>query len=152
MINLIEIFKDFKGLSFIGLTTETVVKLKGGKSNPFQGRVVKRSRIGGMVYKTDNTNTYLNQVKKEIPDFQLSARKWGERVNNLPIIQHKGAQYLELIIQTAKAEYLLDGEVVERDTIEGLEPSKKGAHSVIVRDYKAESIRELRINGQEYRA
>ena len=150
-LDLLSLFENLKGLSFIGLTTETEVKLKGGNSNPFKGRVIKRSRIGGFIYNTDKTNAYVNKVRKEIPDFEPKARKWGSRINNSPVIMHNGAQYLEIIIQSAKAEYLLDGELVERESIQGIESRNDGPHSVIIRDYSAESIKEIRFKGVEYK-
>ena len=146
-------FENFSGLTFVGITAETKVRLTGGKSNPHKDRITKISRVSGLVYKTDNTNTYQNQVRKEIPNFEPQARRWGNRVNNLPVIMHNGAQYLELIIQNAKTEgYFLDGQPIDKSEIEGLPEKKLGKHSVIVRDYSAESIKEIRINGQEYKA
>lgn len=65
--NIRTVLAALRGVSFIGLDQETLVKLKGGKGNPMQGRVTKR--VTGstvLVAANKNTNTYQNMVRNRI--------------------------------------------------------------------------------------
>ena len=160
---------NVNGSSFIGLDTVTVPTLKGGKKNPHQGRVTKRV-IGSsvMVFQNKNTNGYENMIRRRLlnegknPDsFELSERKWGTRLENLPIVKHdKDAitkHYLEVIfLKAGKVEYLLDGSPVQKDSIIGLEESAEGEqggldNKVVIRTFEVNSIVRLRVDGAEYR-
>lgn len=162
---LINAVAAIQGASFIGIDTHTDVKLTGGKKNPQQGRVTKRM-TGAVVqaFTNQNVNAYAEMVKRRLvaegkpaSDFQLSPRAWGVRVPNMPIVEHNGAYYLEAIFhKPGKSEYLLDGVVVPESAIQGLPAATAGEQGgledkVIIRTFKAESITELRINGQAYK-
>lgn len=161
---LINAVAAIQGASFIGIDTHTDVKLTGGQKNPQQGRVTKRM-LGAtvMAFTHQNVNAYKAMVQRRLAaegkdpeDFKLSERAWGVRVPNMPIVEHKGSYYLEVIfLKPGKAEYLLDGVVVPAESIQGLPPKREGEQGgledkVIIRDFKAESITELRINGQAF--
>lgn len=149
-MKLSNIFKGLCGVSFISITTKTTPVLTGGKKNEMQGLIVKRSVVNGYVFTNTNTNTYLNAVKKLVPDFVLSARRWGTRLENLPVVEHKDTEYLELIIQSvSKTEYFLNDEPIKKSDIIGLKVSK-ATNGVVIRDYKAASIESLRYNKQEF--
>lgn len=161
---LINAVQAISGGSFVGIDTHVDVKLTGGKKNPQQGRVTKRmTGATCMAFTNQNVNAYKEMVQRRLgkegkdpEDFQLKERAWGTRVPNMPIVEHNGAYYLEVIfMKPGKVEYLLDGVVVPESAIEGLPAKKEGEQGgledkVIIRDYKAESITELRINGQVF--
>lgn len=161
---LINAVSAFAGASFIGIDTHTDVKLTGGKKNPQQGRVTKRM-TGAVVqaFTNTNVNAYAAMVQRRLvkegkpaTDFVLSPRAWGVRVPNMPIVEHNGAYYFEAIFhKPGNSEYLLDGAVVPASSIQGLPARDEGEQGgledkVIIRTFKAESITELRINGQVF--
>jgi hypothetical protein len=161
---LINAVANINGASFVGLDTHTDVTLTGGKQNPHQGRVTKRM-IGATVMSFQNKNfsAYEAMIKRRLvvegkqpEDFKLGERAWGVRLPNMPIVEHKGEYYLEVIfMQPGKVEYLLDGAVVPANFIIGLKSSNAGEQGgledkVIIRTFKADSITELRIDGQAF--
>lgn len=168
MINLKPLFTDVHGNTFIGLDTVTVPKLKGGKSNPHQGKVTKvMTGASVMVFTNQNSNGYENMVirrliqeGKDPSTFELGERAWGTRIPGLPIVEHKDAQYLEVIfLRPGKVSYLLDGKEVDKSEIQGLEEAAVSEESqggldnkVYIRTFKAESITRLVINGNEIAA
>lgn len=165
-ISLIETMAEVSGSSFIGLDTVTTPKLRGGKSNPMQGRVQKHmTGASVMVFQNKKSHGYDNMVKRRLEkegknpeSFKLSPRKWGERIENLPVVVHNGKEYLEVIfLHSGKTFYTLDGKQIERDHIEGLEAKPEGhqgslENKVIIRTFAADSITEIRINGQAFTA
>lgn len=162
---LISAVQHIQGASFVGIDTHVDVKLTGGKKNPQQGRVTKRmTGATVMAFTNQNVNAYHEMVKRRLgkegkspEDFALSERAWGTRVPNLPIVEHNGNYYFEVIfMKPGTVEYLLDGVVVPESAIQGLPPKREGEQGgledkVIIRDYKCESIVELRIDGKAYR-
>lgn len=165
--HIADIMADLKGTTIVGITTETNVKLKGGKKNPFQGRVTKRMLSGNcMVFCNQLSNGYENMVKRRLEKegmnadgFTLGKRVWGNRVINTPFVMHKGQLYLETIfIQKPKGIiYLVDGVETPKDEIEGLPvekpvEGKQGGleDKVIIRTFKTDNIKSLRYGGKEY--
>lgn len=153
------------GASFIGIDTLTTVKLTGGKKNEMQGRVQK-STVGSsvMVFQNKNSNGYSNMVKRRLEaegknseTFEVKPRTWGVRISGTPLVEHKGAYYLEVIfLKAGENAYLLDGKPIKKDLIVGL-PEKKteGTQSglenkVIIRSYKIDSISRISINKEVY--
>lgn len=162
--NLREIISTIKGTTFAGIDTITEVKLKGGKKNPFQGRVQKKTTGANvMLYNDSSKNVYGNMVKNRMikegkdPDtFELKPRTWGVRVENSPFIEHKDKFYLECIfISPGKSVYLVDGIETPKEEIEGLETEKKVSETsqggienkVILRTFSLDSIQEVRLKG-----
>lgn len=100
--------------------------------------------------------------------FEVQARKWGERIPNTPIIRHVKAGevhpsfYIDTIFLNAgKTEYLLDGQPIDEDKIEGLKKveAKEGAHiqgglkaenQIIVRSIGLASVLAIRTGGTNY--
>lgn len=154
------------GGTFVGLDTETVVTLKGGKKNPMQGRITKRM-TGAQVMCFSNTNgsAYDAMVKRRLAaegkdptSFELSPRAWGERVPNTSFVAHKGKHYLEVIfLRAGKAEFFLDGAAIQRDEIEGLEEARESTgqggleNKVVIRTFALDSVTALRANGKEFK-
>lgn len=160
-----EALSNVQGSTFVGLDTETVVKLKGGKKNEMQGRVTKRM-VGAntMLFTNSNTNGYQNMVKKRLESegkdpesFELKPRAWGTRIANTPFVEHKGTHYLETIfLNSGETEYFLDGKPIEKDEIEGL-PAERSTNAeaqggldnqVTLRTFKVDSITSIRVNGE----
>ena len=166
MNNIYELINNnVNGSTFISIDTETGVKLKGGKSNPLQGRVTKRTTGSNvMVFQNKSTNGYENMVERRLisegkdpSEFKLQPRKWGTRIDNTPFVEHKGQYYLEVIFLSAgDTEVLVDGEVADKSTIEGYPTTKVEGNQggldnkVIVRSFKIDSIDTIRINKQQY--
>ena len=166
MNKLQKLLAGVNGASFISIDTETVPTLKGGKSNPHQGRVTKVSRGASvMVFQNKNTNAYENMVERRLKaegkdpaSFTLGPRAWGTRIEGTPFIEHKGETYLEVIFLKAPKEtvYFLDGKEVDASEIQGLEADKPNADSqgglenkVIIRTFKCDSITTIRVDGLE---
>ena len=159
------------GASFISLVTETVPTIRktidtpdGRQPNPDFGRVTKRIEgLNVMVFTNMNSSGYENMVKRRLekegknPDtFELSERKWGTRVPNLPIVEHKGEDYLEVIVLSkGKAVYFVDGVETSPADIQGFTQPKKAEQGglddkVEVRTFKASSVKEITINKQTH--
>jgi hypothetical protein len=166
---LVQVFSQVNGASFVGLDSLTEVKLLGGKKNPQQGRVTKRMTGAQiMVFQNKNVNGYEAMVHRRLTaegknpaTFELGERAWGTRVPNMPIVEHLKdgvvKYYLEVIFLSAgTTEYLLDGQVVPAAQIQGLEARGEGAqggldNKVIIRTFAADSVTEVRVNGQVFR-
>lgn len=161
---LINAVANINGASFVGLDTHTDVTLTGGKQNPMQGRVTKRM-VGATVMSFQNKNfsAYEAMVKRRLAaenkdpsNFVLGERAWGTRVPNMPIVEHKGEYYLEVIFMNPGiVSYELDGNPIPASAIIGLKAPAAGEQGgledkVIIRTFKAESITELRIDGQVF--
>lgn len=153
------------GNTIISIDTLTEVKLKGGKSNPYQGRVQKLT-IGNTVqiFANKTTNGYENMVKRRLVgegkdpnNFELSPRAWGTRLEGIPFVEHKGEHYLEVIfIKPGETSFLLDGEEIDPEDIEGLECAPIGGEQggledkVVLRTFKCDSILRIKAFGQEH--
>jgi hypothetical protein len=162
--DLVNAVININGASFVGLDTHTDVTLAGGKKNPMQGRVTKRM-IGASVMSFQNKNfsAYEAMVKRRLAtegknpeDFKLSERAWGVRIPNMPIVEHKGNYYLEVIfMKPGNSTYYLDGAPIAPVDIIGLPVTNAGEqggldNKVILRTFAAESITELRIDGKVF--
>lgn len=151
------------GSAFAGIDTITDVTLTGGKKNPQQGRVTKvmnGAHIQLFSNKNGN-NAYENMVNKRLAaegkpaDFQVSPRKWGHRVKDVPMVEHNGELYLEAVfIKAGAVHYLLDGQPVAESDIIGLPVKKEYEdqqggvdNKVQLRTFKLSSIKALRIAG-----
>lgn len=165
-----EIVSSVKGTTFAGLTTRTSVKLLGGKKNPMQGRVEKLTENSNVIiYSNSEKSGYGEMVKrrmlkegKDPSEFKMKPRVWGVRVGNSPFIEHKDKYYFECIfVNPGKVTYFLDGEVIEKDEIEGLpkpkekdevkEDTSQGGieDKVILRTFSLDSIVSIKINKDE---
>jgi hypothetical protein len=120
-----------------------------------------------MVFQNKNKHGYAEMVKRRLiqegkapESFNLKPRKWGTRIPNLPIVEHKGEQYLEVIfLNTGKTSYTLDGNPIAKEQIEGLkstpfnEDAQGGLNNqVVVRTFKASNITGLTINKKKLTA
>ena len=167
VFSLTNILAEVNGGSFISIDTTTTPTLSGGNANPMKGRIQKHNtRASVMVFQNKKTNAYANMVKRRLlaegkdPDlFKLSPRAWGTRLQGTPLVEHKGALYLEVIfLASGQTSYTLDGQPIDKDSIEGLNDkpteSKQGGldNNVIVRTFKLDSVTRLSIGDKEYTA
>jgi len=130
---------------------------KGG--NPFYGRIQKvetRHVLFNWIYE-NSVNAQRTKEGIEVP-FQAQARKWGEKIQGTPLIQHKGKFYAEAK-PTGKAQstiWLCDGAVIELSEIQKyLTVPKRAAtqqteKEIKVRDYSMDSIAEVKMLGQYF--
>jgi len=165
---LINAVANINGASFVGLDTHTDVTLTGGKKNPMQGRVTKKM-VGATVMSFQNKNfsAYEAMVKRRLTAeekdpaaFTLGERAWGTRVPNMPIVEHfkdgDTKYYLEVIfLNSGTVSYYLDGAPIAPADIVGLPVERQGGQGgledkVILRTFAADSITELRIDGQVF--
>lgn len=178
-----QLLASFRGATFASLDTVTIPQLLGGKKNPFKGKVEKHClghRV--MLFTNTNSNAYLNKVRRHLeregknPDsFELSPRRWGERLPNSPIVQHNGKHYLEVVfLESGDVEYRASetilysphvdsfdapmcwnaGEVIPKHCIQGLNERSGSEHQglddkVIVRCFALDSIKAIRAFHEE---
>lgn len=158
-------FVGVSGASFVGLDTETPVPLTGGRKNPMQNRVTKRT-LGAnvMVFQNKRANGYKNMVSRRllqegiVEEFNLSPRQWGKRIENTPFIEHvkdgEVRHYLEVIfLNSGNSQYFLDGKTIDKKDIVGLQEKKESeqgglGNKVIVRTFSLDNLKSVRIDGK----
>lgn len=164
-MNLRDIVSDHvNGASFISIDTNTSVTLRGGKKNPFQGRV-RKTCIGStvMVFQNKRVNGYdamvrrrLEKEGKDAEAFILSPRTWGVRIPNEPFVEHNGKLYLEVIfLKAGETKYWVDGMETTKSEIEGLEDKDEAEqggldNKVILRTIMTSNVTALTIDGSRY--
>jgi hypothetical protein len=158
-MSLFDVLKTVSGAKIVSLVVETVPDMITPKANPLFGRLVKRSYINGMIgFRYENSVN--NQLAREgvEADFVSHPRKWGNRIEGTPLVEHKGTHYLEVKIEKVyDTKYILDGKEVSKDVVaQHLRPAKEGSgrqgteKAVILRDYKLDSITALNMGGRQY--
>lgn len=159
MANIREILKNVNGASFISIDTITPVALKGGKKNPFQGRVTKKvTGSNVMVFQNKTTNAYENMVNRRLlkegkaDTFEVGPRAWGVRIENTPFVEHKGQLYLEVIFLSAGEREILVDDQPYHGAIEGMsatdETAEQGGldNKVIIRTYNVANITHITVD------
>ncbi len=164
--------ENVSGTSFIGLDTETEVALKGGKSNPYKGRVTKKmtgasvmvfSNTGGSAYESVVKNRLIKEGKDPMT-FSVGPRAWGTRIEGTPFIEHNEKLYLEVIfLKSGKTEYFVDGKPQDdMSEIPGFEkkeeatvvnPESQGGieNKVVIRTFDVGNVTEIRVDHDVYR-
>jgi hypothetical protein len=162
--------RQVNGSTFIALTTVTPVDVYakvGGVPNPHRGVVCKVTEGSSiMVFQNKNVNGYEAMVKRRLvkegkdpASFELKPRKWGQRLEGLPIVEHNGQYYLEVIfLKPGRTHYLINGKPIDKKDIIGLKPDpvvddeQQGGvnDKVIIRTYKFQSIQSITINKDTY--
>lgn len=150
---------NVKGTGFVGFDTETQVKLTGGKKNPLQGRVTKRTTgLTGMIFSDKESNGYENQVNRELAKlgitdtFKAGSSRWGHHIPGTPFIEHKDNMYLQVILtgKSKQTKYYVDGIETPVDEIQGLPKRQPIKNNVNCKRFKFDSITCLRYNRKEY--
>lgn len=156
---------NVNGSTFVNIDTSTDVKLTGGKKNPLQGKVTKKT-VGSnvMVFQNKTNSSYDAMVKRRLEkegksadSFKLSPRTWGTRMDDQPFVEHKGQHYLEVIfLKPGESHYEVNGVKTPSELIAGLPaPKVEGkqgglSDSVIIRTFKTSSITKVNINKESY--
>jgi hypothetical protein len=157
------LIERIQGNTFVSMDCVTEPKLSGGQSNPHQGRVAKKT-TGLRVQLFNNTtkNAYEAMVTRRRQGegndqpFKVKPLQWGRHVPGTPYIEHNGNLYIQTICHNSgESIYLLDGEVTDKDAIQGL-PKPQGSgrqeleddNAVIVRTFKLDSIVAMRMFGE----
>lgn len=168
------IFGQVNGASFVGIDTVTVptmrktlgdVRGKAATPNPHYGRVLKHG-VGHnvMVFQNKKSNAYENMVEKRLIQegkdptaFELQPRKWGNRINGSPFVEHNDKLYLEVIfLKPGLCFYSLDGVRTSEEMLMGLpvghEEAEQGGldNKVVIRTFGFETIKRVTIDGQTY--
>ena len=133
-------------------------------NNPYFERVTKTQKSNVFINFDYAASVNRKLVKEgKVADFVAKPRKWGEKLTGTPLVFHNTKYYLETRFLGAEpqVEYNLDGEITDKSVFElylkkenvkatvknqGLEEDE----IVILRDFKVENVRQLRINGTTY--
>lgn len=158
-MNIELLVNQIKGCTFAGLDTFTPIKLRGGKSNPQIGQIFK-SNVGSNVMLAANYEAMINRrLEAEGVDqnFTISPLKWGERIEQTPLIFHNDEVYLQTIfIKSGTVSYFQNLTEIAQDSIVGFPtppqaPVQAGLENkVIVRTYNIRHIQALRMIGGRY--
>lgn len=149
----------------ISALTDTRARKTG---NPYS-EVLKLTHVNGFVNVDYSASVERQQTKDGQPvGFEARPHKWGDRVGNTPLRQHRENGKLYLTIQPKR---ILDKQVffgrnptsgalvsVPKSVIAPFLPEKRSAapsqgveHEVVTRDYSLENITAITLNGQAYR-
>lgn len=127
----------------VRLSWESTPKLKGGKSNTQQGRVTKLSTATVTLGATGVYATRKVDEGEFASSDEVQKRKWGSRVGNTCIIEHKGAEYVEFYVDgTPETSYFLDNAEIRKDEVVGLPDNRRDSNVMIV-TVKAENVKLL---------
>ena len=149
---------DGTGTSFEGMDCKVLVKMRK-TGNRWHNRVYKFYSVN-TVSNANYTNSVNRQREREglEADFMALPRTWGERIGKSPVIQHKGQFYFSVHINTVTTDVTyqdVDGNDVAKEDFAEFLPkpsaSRQGVENeVITRDYKIESILQIRMKGYTY--
>jgi len=156
--SIIDLLINYNGHSFVGLTTLTDARAKK-TGNPF-GKILKKTRLLANIgfHYANSLNSQAKREGKEI-DFDIKPRRWGVRLPNTPLVEHKGKHYLEYKAEDVQSvEYFTEeGEQIEKSEIEQFLPQKSASSTqkeldkkIILRDVAIENIISLRISKKVY--
>lgn len=163
-IEIPKLLEAVNGSTIMTITTATVLPLLGGKNNPMVGKVKKiTDGTSVMAFQNKKTNGYAAMVQRRLNkegknvEFELSPRKWGTRVPNMPIVEHGEERYLEVIVlKPGYVYYELDGKLINPSAIQGMKPEPPKAEQgglddkVIIKAYNFDSIRAMTINKEQH--
>jgi len=163
--NLISRLEQIKGSRIItieALTKETRLRAKDsfGNPNPYWGKLLKLSRVNGLInwsYENAVNNQRVREGQPLLPDgsierFKSLPRAWGVRKIGTPFIEHKGKVYIEMMVLNSSHQYVVDDEYInEADITSFLAPKKESSRqktkkSIILRDYAIDNILRVKMN------
>ena len=116
------------------------VRLQGGKKNSMVDNVTKEYKMEVVL---TEKGLYESTMKKEVDkDFVAKKRPWGTRVGTSCIIEHKGVDYVEFIVDKMLTDvtYFYKGEEIAKDKIVGLKDSTRSESDVGLRCMKVGNI------------
>ncbi len=141
-----------------------------GVANPLwlahkAGRLLKRSRVNGMINWIYGNSVNYQRVREEQPltddgaveHFEPAPRKWGERVKGTPFVRHNNGIYLEVKVERSlEHRYELDGKPIDASEVEPfIADTKESARqktdkAIYCRDYALGNIEHIVYGKQEY--
>ena len=93
---LLNLLNRVRGATFASIDTETINK-HGLRCVSEGERIILFATKGGSGYEA-KVKRHLIAAGKDPDGFSVGTLFWGERVNNLPLIRHKGHHYLQTIV------------------------------------------------------
>lgn len=167
---LAEMVRGFDSAVIASFTAHTIPKMvvkdrQTGVPNPYLNKVVKVSRVNGIIGDFSFSNVVTNQLVREAIDVEsvepyvAAPRSWGNHVPDSGLVEHKGTLYLRITLpKMLFSEYLVDGKPAteaEKAAIEAFLPVRKATDhgtekEIQYRDYTLTNIKELRCGGQIY--
>lgn len=157
---LVDLLKEVKGPTPATIIATSVLKMKK-TDNPYYNDVMKTQESNLFI----NFN-YANSVNKRLvkegkeADFVPKERRWGKRISGTPLVEHKENFYLEVGFLTKnkpKVSYTYKNEEIDKTKFEEFlsassKTSRQGLEAeVVMRDFKIESIDEIRFGGKIYK-
>jgi hypothetical protein len=159
--SVLSFFLNYVGNSLIGLTILTDARAKKTNNPYITGKeiILKKTRLLANIgfHYSNSLESQAKREGKEI-DFDIKPRRWGIRLPNCALVEHKGNHYLECKVEkTFEVNYfLMNGAPIEKSAIQEFLPKKKESATqdeldkkVILRDVKLENILSMRIQGEE---
>ena len=145
---MVEMLKGLSGKR-VTVSTESVVSgLLGGKKNPMKDKVVKV--VTDSIVELTERGMYEKKRKEKDSTFELSNSKWGVRVGDSCILEHKGKYYVEMIyVKVGEVKYLYNGNEIKKEDIIGLKEYKKNEsekEGIVVRRMKVENVVSIQID------
>ena len=157
---LADLLRQVNHATFAGITAETDARLKK-TGNPFALPVMKRqSHNLCLCFEYERSVNRQRGREGTEQAFEAQARKWGQRIEGTPLVEHKGKLYV-----TGKVEHTAS-DVIYRDALghpldpEAIAPFKPASRSsaahqgvdreVITRDWSLDSITRITLNHVTY--
>lgn len=154
-----------KGATIVSMETFTKPNLLK-TNNPYWDKenkkwlLTKISKVNGMIgwrYTNSVNNQRVRENKKD--DFQAVERRWGQRIQGTPLVEHKGKVYIELKLENRYETVYVDdgGREVDTEFVEQFLPKSKRSSrqgldkEVVLRDYMLDSIESITMGGEFYK-
>lgn len=152
-----ELLERVHGATFATLDSETMVR-NGVRCVTEGERVIIFRTKGGSGY-GNMVNRRLQEAGKS-PSFRVGPLPWGERVDDLPLIQNKGKFYLQtIVLAEGKKEYFVGNTDVRLEpellSAYGIRPRFIGNQGlpredqVLMNTYNIENLRRIVLMGEE---
>jgi hypothetical protein len=150
-------FHENRGCEAVTFIAETDPKLRK-TGNPL-GEVRKIAKVNGMINWVYSNAVNRQREREGVAGvFASFPRKWGERLEGTPLIAKDEFYYLELKVQRS-IEYAYvdaDGRELDPELVAPFLPKRSRGRQgvereVILRDYKLNNIKQIRIRGETYR-
>ena len=147
---------------FEGVVKRISVSCLIGKN--YANAVNRQTLIDNGVKPSGNEKAIADELQRlGLPVFTPKPRKWGTKIDGTAVIEHKGAHYVECIFREQDGHRIAflgyfdkDGNKIDDEALEGYLPAKSrnntqshNEHEEYVRDYKAESFKVVRMQGEE---
>lgn len=147
--------------TFTTIITRTEPNMRKG-GNPFVGNIFKISRVNGII-NWHYVNSVNNQREREgkVADFVPQPRKWGQRIEGTPLVEHKGHHYIELKVERSLGhEYVYaNGDSFSTEDLQRLQlflvkskqpETQQTDKEIILRDYDIGNIIAIVYGGTQY--